>query len=90
MDTSLKLRRMELRAKQKELQLSALGALGKGALELGKAALDNPGLGMALSVAGVEALNRAKLINETERGLLVAVVISSDFLRSFTPVKVSV
>lgn len=88
MDAALKLRRMEIRAADRAERIRALGKVGEAGVDLAKAALANPGLGMALSVAGVEALARWKLINETERGLLAAVVISSDLLKAFTPVRI--
>ncbi len=60
-----------------------------GIADLSKAVLANPAMAMSLGVAAIEYLAKAKAINETERGLLVATVISTAFLQSFTPVSIT-
>lgn len=79
MNAELKIKRLELSHRTTEKAIDATS-------QLVIAAVNNPAISLALTVALIELLARKGLINETERALLVSTDLVVAALKSFTPI----
>lgn len=76
----------EIRLRRYEARRAVSLEQARAVRDIAIALIQQPATGMLLGVVATEAAAKVNLINETERGLINAVLISSGLLNSFKPV----
>lgn len=80
MNETLALRKLELKHNRAERNYALIDSTIKGTVEVAKTALLSPAVSVPLAVALIEYLASKRVINETERALLVAAILSKELL----------